>query len=326
MAQPSLTATEEPVAVIDGQRIYESEVLSLVQAQLRQLRSQEYEIKSKGLETLIQQRVLEIEAKKKGVSADSLLAQEVDSKVLDPTDAEIEAFYESQKSTLDSPLEKVKGTLRQQLKYNKVQKARQEYFLMLREQNSVAVLLSPPKTEVTYDSRRIRGKAGAPVTIVEFSDYQCPYCKSVQPTLTAVLKKYDGKVKLAFRDLPLRTNHPNAQTAAEAARCAGEQDKFWEYHDLLFANQSRLDASGLLERARALQLDEKEFESCVSSGKYKAEIEQDLQDALRAGVQGTPGFFINGIYLNGAQPAEAFDKAITREIEAIQSKERFGQR
>jgi protein-disulfide isomerase len=102
--------------------------------------------------------------------------------------------------------------------------------------------------------------------------------------------------------------------AAEASRCAGEQGKFWEYHDLLFANPDRLNRDGLVEHARDLKLDEKQFDSCLSSGKYKAEIEEDLQEGIRAGVSGTPGFFINGSFLSGIQPEAAFEGMIQAEM------------
>ena len=124
-------------------------------------------------------------------------------------------------------------------------------------------------------------------------------------------------MSLAYRDLPLRDIHPQAQLAAEASRCAGEQGKFWEYHDLLFENQNKLNREGLVEQARTLKLDEKVFDACLSSGKYNAQIEQDRQMGMRAGVSGTPGFFINGNLLSGNLPQEAFEKTIEAELAAF---------
>src|SRR4029077_2088810 len=121
--------------------------------------------------------------------------------------------------------------------------------------------------------------------------------------------KHQDTVALAFRDYPLSI-HPFAQGAAEASRCAGEQGRFWEYHDLLFGDQANLDRNGLIAKAAKLQLDAKQFDACVSSDKYKAAIQQDNQEGVRAGVSGTPGFFINGVFLSGAQPESAFEKAI----------------
>jgi protein-disulfide isomerase len=131
-----------------------------------------------------------------------------------------------------------------------------------------------------------------------------------------VLAKHEGTVALAFRDMPIQQIHPLAMGAAEAARCAGEQGKFWEYHDLLFADQNRLDHNGLLEKARNLKLDEKQFDSCLTTEKYKPQIQQDSQDGMRAGVSGTPGFFINGIFLSGAQAEATFEKTIQEQLSA----------
>jgi len=300
--------------VVAGQTIYEDDLLPLVQAQLLQLRNQEYEVKSRALENLVNQKLLEAEAKKKGIPIGKLLEQEVDAKAPEPTEEELRAVYLSQKDKLNRPFEEVKAQFQQSLRQSKLQEARQEYLKHLREQAGVSILLRRPKVEVAYDPARLRGSATAPVIIVEFSDFQCPYCRQVQPTLKNLLAKYEGKVSLAYRDFPLREIHPQAQSAAEASRCAGEQGKFWKYHDLLFANPNKLNREGLVEHARNLKLDEKQFDSCVSSTKYKAKIEEDLQEGIRAGVNGTPGFFINGILLSGAQPEAAFERIIQAEL------------
>lgn len=304
----------DPIATVDGQAITEDDLAPLVQGQLRPLRDQEYQIKKKTLENLISQKVLEAEAKKKGLTADKLLEQEVDSKVPEPTDVEINAVYAVQKDQLNRPLEEVKPQLQQNLKRAKIQIARQEYSARLREQAKIAVLMSPPRVQVTFDPKRVKGNPKARVMIVEFSDFQCPYCGQVEATLKSVLAKHEGTVALAFRDMPISQIHPFAQGAAEAARCAGEQGKFWEYHDLLFADQGALDRSGLIAKAAKLQLDPQQFETCISSEKYKSQVQQDNQEGMRAGVSGTPGFFINGVFISGAQPEAAFDKIIEEQL------------
>ena len=168
----------------------------------------------------------------------------------------------------------------------------------------------------------VRGNPDAPVTIVEFSDYQCPFCQRSQPTIREVLDKYKGKVRHAYRDFPLQQIHPQAESAAEAARCAGEQGKFWEYHTLLFANRDKLTGEGLKENAKAAKLDEKNFADCVASGKYKTKIAQDQHEGEEAGVSGTPAFFINGIFLGGAYPVAAFEKIIDAELAAAKTPNR----
>jgi protein-disulfide isomerase len=175
---------------------------------------------------------------------------------------------------------------------------------------------------MSFDPARLRGNPHAEVMIVEFSDFQCPFCRKVQPTLKNLLTKYEGHVSLAYRDFPLRGMHGQAELGAESARCAGEQGKFWEYHDLLFQNPDKLKRNGLMELARDLKLDEKQFDDCLSGGKYRTKVEEDLQQGIRAGVLGTPGIFINGILLNGAQPEAVFERIIDSELAT--AKERRG--
>jgi protein-disulfide isomerase len=308
-----------PLATVDGQPITDEDLAPYVQGQLRPLREQEYQIKKKALDNLINQRLVEAEAKKKGVTTEKLYEQEVDAKVPEPTDVELNAIYAVQKEQINRPFDEVKPQLQQSLKKAKIQQARQEYSAHLREQAKVSVLLSPPRVQVAFDPARVRGNPKAKVMIVEFSDFQCPYCGQVEATLKSVLAKHEGTVALAFRDLPLTQIHPLAQGAAEASRCAGEQGKFWEYHDLLFGDQAGLDRNGLVAKAAKLQLDAKQFDSCISSGKFKAQIQEDSQEGMRAGVNGTPGFFINGVFLNGAQPESAFEKAIQEQLAASQA-------
>jgi len=304
------------LATIGDQKITEEELAPLVAGQLRPLREQEYQIKKKALDTLIGQKILEAEAKKKGLATEKLLEQEVDAKVPEPSEAEVAAVYAMQREQLNRPLEEVKVQLQQTLKRAKVQQARLEYQARLREQAKVAVLLSPPRVQVGFDPARVRGNPKAKVMIVEFSDFQCPFCSAVQGTLKSVLGKHTDNVALAFRDMPVIQIHPLAMGAAEAARCAGEQGKFWEYHDLLFGDQGALEKAGLIAKARQLQLDEKQFDACLSTEKYMDKIRQDSQEGLRAGVSGTPGFFVNGIFMSGAQPEATFEKLIQEQLSA----------
>jgi protein-disulfide isomerase len=305
-----------PLATVDGQAVTDEDLAPLVQSQLRPLREQEYQIKRKALDSFINQKLVEAEAKKKGLTTEKLYEQEVDSKVSTPSDQELAAIYAVQKEQINRPFEEVKAQLQQSLKRAKTQQARQEYSIRLRELSKVAILLSPPRVEVSFDPARVRGNPKARVMIVEFSDFQCPFCGQVQTTLKNVLAKHEGIVALSFRDLPVPQIHPLAEGAAEAARCAGEQGKFWEYHDLLFGEQGSLDRNGLLGKAVKLHLEAKQFEACILSEKYKPQIQQDSQEGLRAGVSGTPGFFINGVFISGAQSEATFDKIIEEQLAA----------
>ncbi|MGE5851144.1 MAG: DsbA family protein, partial [Candidatus Methylomirabilota bacterium] len=181
----------------------------------------------------------------------------------------------------------------------------------------VLVRLHPPplvRVEVSIDGAPIRGAPNAPVTLVEFSDFHCPFCKQVQPTLAQLLARYPGKVRLVYRDFPIDSLHPQARRAAEAARCAQDQGKFWEYHDLLFAEAPKATTEDLSRFAQQVGLDLAKFESCLSGGFHRAAVQRDIDDGSRAGVNGTPAFFINGRPLSGAQPLEAFVQLIEEEL------------
>jgi len=175
---------------------------------------------------------------------------------------------------------------------------------------------SSERVEVGVDDDAIKGSSNAPVTMIEFSDYECPFCgRYFQQTYPQIVKEYvdSGKVKIVFRDFPL-SFHENAQKAAEAAECAGEQGKYWEMHDKLFKNQDALEVNSLKQYAKELGLNTKTFDDCLDSGKMDSEIQKDFEDGQDAGVSGTPAFFINGIPLTGAQPFEEFKKIIEQEI------------
>lgn len=311
----------QPVATINGQSISESELASSVEGQLRQLRRQEYEAKRSALEDLINKRLVESEAQARGTTSERLLA-EVDAKAGPPTDGEVEAFYLAQRDRINRPLESVKPQIRKTLQQMKLQQVREDFYLGLREKGKVAILLRPPKVAVSIDPARVRGDARAPVTIVEFSDFQCPFCQRVQPTLQEILAKYPGKVNLAYRDFPLVQIHPNAHRAAEASRCAGEQGKFWEYHDVLYVNITKLAEDDLAEHAKSVGLDGLKFAMCLSSGRYRASVDEDMRAGANTGVTGTPAFIVNGVVLEGAQPMSAFQEVIDAELAAPKSSPR----
>ncbi|MCH7758990.1 DsbA family protein [Patescibacteria group bacterium] len=153
--------------------------------------------------------------------------------------------------------------------------------------------------EVTQDSH-IRGEFSAPVTIVEFSDFQCPFCRRFHPTLVQILEEYPSQVRWVYKHFPIDSIHNQARPSAEASECAAEQDKFWEFTDALFENQPRLSADLYPKIAENLGLDIARFQSCVDSRKYKDKVEADYQEGLKIGVRGTPGSFVNGEFISGA--------------------------
>jgi len=167
--------------------------------------------------------------------------------------------------------------------------------------------------QISLDGAPLRGAENARITIVEFSDFQCPYCGHVEQTLSRILKDYDGKVRLAFKNLPL-SFHPKAMPAHMAALAAGEQGKFWEMHDKIFANQAEMAPATYERYAEELGLDMQRFKRDVDSKALQAKIDADKREAAGLGVSGTPAFFIDGYYLSGAQPYESFKAMIDRQL------------
>ncbi len=308
--------TDEPIAVVAGQPIYEQDLMSVAGPSLLDLRKQEYKLKSDALNQSIRKKLIELEAKKKGLSTEEFLKQEVDSKISDPSDDVAKGYYLAAKSQTTLPFEQIKSQVKQLLKATEVEQAREKYADTLRDRVEVSILLQPPSVQVAYDPDRVKGNADAQVTIVEFADFQCPFCSRAQPLLNDVLARYKGKVKLAYQDFPLSQIHQYAETAAEASRCALAQGKYWEMHDAMFADQSKLDEAALVKTAASLTMDQNSFKSCLQSGKYKAVVQRDVQAGSQAGVNATPTFFINGEFLSGAQSDADFTRIIDRQLSA----------
>lgn len=172
------------------------------------------------------------------------------------------------------------------------------------------------RVDISPNGGPVRGAENSEVTIIEFADYQCPYCAAAEETLRQVMDQYEGKVRIVHRDFPLSDIHALAVPAAEAARCAGEQDAFWEYHDLLYArlrNGLRLaNKDQLIEFGQELDLDVPDLRSCLESERYRESVQKDWEEGVRYGVSGTPTFFINGYRLVGARSASEFAYLIDR--------------
>jgi protein-disulfide isomerase len=267
-----------------------------------------YELRERGLQALLEERAIELEASRRGVSPERLIELEVEE--LGPIgDEEIVAFYEKNQAAFGADtLEQARDHIRDFLASQREGEARRG----LRERAAVTIRLEPPRLEVTDDGPS-KGPAHARVTIVEFSSFQCSYCRKALATLEKVFEKYPDDVRLVFRYFALR-GQGGAYPAAEAALCAEEQEQFWPYHDLLFANPRALKNEDLLGYAEELGLDLERFEQCVAEGKYRGQIEADTREARSLGVSGTPAFFVNGLLLSGARPAEDFYRLIDAEL------------
>jgi protein-disulfide isomerase len=245
----------------------------------------------------------------------------VEDKAPTPSDADVKKLFDQAQSGGQLPpgttLEQVKPQIINFLQQGKKRELAQAYFAKLRSDANVQVTLPKPPVErkEVAATGPSRGPDSAPITLVEFSDFQCPFCSRAVGTVEQVMKAYPDKVRLVFRQFPLEM-HKDAPKAAEAALCANEQGKFWEYHDTLFQNQQALSVDDLKKHAGAVSLDAKKFGECLDSGKMAATVKADFEAGSKVGVTGTPAFFINGVMLSGAQPFEEFKKVIDEELQA----------
>jgi protein-disulfide isomerase len=273
-----------------------------------------YEARRAAVEELIATALMDQEAKTRGVDRAALIEQEITSKVPQVADAEVAAWYQANQSRVQgATLDQVRQPIRAYLLQERMQAARRQFVESLRSKTPVRVTLEPPRQQVAAANGATKGPAAAPVQIIEFSDFQCPYCQRAQSTVQQVLNTYGDRIQFVYRHFPL-PSHPNARPAAEASQCAAEQDKFWPYHDKLFASPTQLSEADLKKHAAELGLDASKFDACVDSHKYKAQVDADAQAGEQAGVNGTPAFFINGRLLSGAQPFEAFKRIIDDEL------------
>lgn len=303
----------EVVATIGNHRITEQEVDHLLKPQLAAVQSKLYELKRRAIESIANDYLLAQAAASAHLTTAQYLKREIDGKVAQPTAAQIEQLYEQHKGQINQPLDKVKPLLVSYLRDHQTQQRREQVLARLRKNAALKIRLEPPRFEVAAGGYPWLGPRNAPVTIVEFSDFQCPFCERAERSLQAVRSKYAGKLRLVYRNFPLPI-HPNAQKAAEAGWCAAEQNKFWQFHDAMFADQSKLDVSDLKGLAARLGCDTKKFSHCLDQAKYAAAVKKDAAEGERLGVDGTPTFFINGRVLNGAQPPAAFEEVIDDEL------------
>jgi len=308
------SAGAEVLAVVGGEEITRNEVEANAGAQLVQLRSQIFDLTDQSLTQTIDGKLLDLEAEKRGIEKDELVSAVVDSNPPVATAAQIDSVYEAFRDQIDQPREVVTPQIEAYL-LNQVRQARFDSLITdLRDAYEVDSYLQPPRFEVAETGPAL-GPATAPVTIVEFSDFECPFCTRIHPTLKQVMDDYDGRVRLVFRQFPLHALHPRAQKAAEASLCADDQGKFWEMHDAMFENSSGLDVASLKARAGELGLDEDEFGTCLDSGQFADQVASDVAAGRALGVSGTPALFINGRFLSGAQPFDVIARVIDDELE-----------
>jgi len=312
------TGPSAAVAARIGDRIITMDELERSLAlQFAKLQEQKYQLVESKLDELIEQYLLEHEAKRRGITVEALVKEDILSKVQGVTDAEVGKFMEENRGRLRGNPEELRSRVREYLTSERTASQRRAYVAVLRQKSSVEVFLKEPdpiRMVVKVDGAFAKGPKDAPVTIVEFSDFHCPFCRGAVTTLNDVMRQFPGKVRWVYRDFPIASLHPQAAKAAEAARCAGEQGKFWEYHDVLFESQQQTTVADFKRFADQLKLEPKGFAACLESGRHQAAVQLDIEDGARLGITGTPTFFINGRLLVGNQPVDNFKKIIEAEL------------
>jgi protein-disulfide isomerase len=297
-----------------------AEELNEVRLELLQCESEAEQKRHEVLEdttrNIVRDRLLEAEAGKRGMTKDQILAEEVAQQVAEVTEADIQAFYDENRDRIgDRDLEQIAPQVRQYLRQQRESAAYQRFISELEDAYQVAYEIEPYRVQIDVEGEPADGPADAPVTIVEFSDFECPFCNRVVPTLEKVKESYGDDVRIVFKQFPLRRIHPHAQKAAEASLCARDQGKFWELHDAMFADQKALTVEGLKAKAQSVGLDRQAFDECLDSGRYEEAVDEDLREGTIAGVSGTPALFVNGRMLSGAVPYDSVAEMIDEELE-----------
>jgi protein-disulfide isomerase len=287
------------LATVDGKTITVNDFNERLKPFVYKLQDQIFQGEAHALDMKINQILLEAEAKRQNKSPEDIYKAEVDSKVKDPTDAEVAKFYEDNKARIQGDLNTLRPDIVNLLKNQQYNRLEAEFANRLRTGAAIQIFLKepePPVQNVSVDDDPARGDVGAAVTVVEFTDFQCPACSAMQPAIEDVLKSYGNRVRFVVRDFPLAM-HANARKAAEAADAAAAQGKFFEYISVLFKNQSALDNASLKKYASDLGLDRAKFDAALDNGQYAGEVSHDVADGESYGVDATPTIFINGVRL-----------------------------
>ena len=298
------------VAEVGGVKVTMAELEQEESARLLSAHYQYYQAETRALNDLIDKKLLEQKAANENLTIDQLVELDVKAQVKDPTEDQMRVYYEGLET--DQSYEAVRGKILEKIRQVRLDKARSTYLSSLRERTSVVVELAPPTVNVNIENANTRGSNLAPVSLIEFADYECPYCQKVAPAIKQLENEFGEKLSVTYKDFPLPM-HAHAEKAAEAARCAGKEGKFWAFHDQLFENKD-LDIIQLKQHAAALKLDLAQFSKCLDSGEQAIAVQNDRAEGIRLGLSGTPSFFINGHFLSGALDYASLRRIIEQQL------------
>lgn len=304
-------------ASIGGEQIMEKDLNSGIESDLFDAEMKVYEIKFGKLQAMLLEKFMNQDPNKKGLSNDDFLNKFI-AKDVKVTDPEIEKFIKDRQIPKDQINPEIRERIRQYLEVEAKKVAVDKWIADKTKKTPVEVYIQKPQRpvfDVNIKDAPFKGGADAKVTIVEYSDFQCPFCSKASVTIAELEKKYGKKLKVAFKNYPLPF-HSQARLAAEAAQCANEQSPklFWKMHDAMFADQTKLDHDSLIATAKKIGVKEADFKSCLDATKHKAVIDNDMAEGQKLGIKSTPTFFINGKLVSGAQPVEVFTEVIDEEL------------
>jgi len=305
------------VASINGEPITKAELEYEAQGLLRQLDHDRYRMLEKGLKRMVNFRLIDAEAAERGVTSEALVHQEITLKITEPTQQEIADYYRDNNRLAERTLEEMSERIYERLKQTKEIERRAEFLDELRAKNEIVFSFEAPRYEIPVTEDDLaRGPENAPLTVIEYADFDCPYCKTSYPVVERLLGEYAQQIRYVYRDFPL-ASHPRAVPAAMAAHCAGDQDKYWDYSQHLMLMRGDLSDADLTRRASDVGVDMAEFKACYEASRHEDRLQANMESGNRLGITGTPTFFINGRILIGAKPYEELKAVLDQELARI---------
>jgi protein-disulfide isomerase len=308
------------VATVDGMTITAAEVEEEAGNRLRQVEHQRYDVMRRTLERVVEDKLVQREAEERGITVEALYQAEVQDKIVPPTESQIRGFFEINKARAEAmgkTFEDVRGEIEQGMLGQETVRRTHEFVESLVDAAEVDVNLVAPRFDVVINDNDLSiGPADAPITILEFADFECGYCKQSHPTLERLMLEYGDQIRFVYRDFPLQ-GHRRATPSSEAARCAGEQGLFWEYHEELMIGFGDLSDQDLVARAEKLGMDVAAFRECYASRRHAPAVRAAADTGRSLGITGTPAFFVNGRFISGALTYEDWKELLDEELEAV---------
>jgi protein-disulfide isomerase len=310
------------IAEIDGTRLTLAQFETRRPSALFQARNNFFEVEKQAIQAYIDDFLVERQAQKENVTVAELLERHVNTTIAkDPDDTALRVYYEGVDTK--EPFEAVRDKIIEHIREVRLAKAKTAYIQSLRSQAKISLELEPPRIEISLKNASVRGPADAPLVLVEYADYECPYCQQVQPALDRLEADFKGRMAFVYKDMPLPM-HPHAQKAAEASRCAELQGKYWEYHDLLEKNKA-LEVPQLKVTASQVGLETAAFDKCLDSGEQAGAVKSTQDEAQKLGLQGTPSFFLNGRFFTGNLSYDQIRQIVQDELKHSTVQARKGQ-